>query len=62
MIKIEMRPVWERCECCNDYLCNLHGGHAHECCCPDIDTWVRDVDEIPVAIMIPVITGEEDED
>jgi DNA (cytosine-5)-methyltransferase 1 len=32
-------PAWVRCPLCEDFLCALHGGHAHECECPDIDGW-----------------------
>ena len=30
---------WERCDCCDDYLCNIHGCHAFECRCPGIEWW-----------------------
>lgn len=32
-------PAWAKCECCEDYLCNIHHTHAHECDCPSIDEW-----------------------
>ena len=32
-------PVWEPCDCCDEYLCNIHYRHAHECDCPSIDVW-----------------------
>lgn len=30
--------VWVPCGCGN-YWCFLHGVHAHECECPDIEGW-----------------------
>ena len=32
-------PAWVRCECCDDFLCTIHGVHVADCSCPDIDTW-----------------------
>lgn len=32
-------PAWVRCECCEDYICQVHGVHAFECSCPPIETW-----------------------
>jgi len=31
--------IWTRCACCDDYLCAIHGGHAHECPCPAVEDW-----------------------
>jgi hypothetical protein len=31
-------PIWERCTGCDDYVCNVHRTHTHDCDCPDIDT------------------------
>lgn len=39
--KILHRPAWVRCECCEDFLCTIHGMHAYDCPCPDIDGWAR---------------------
>lgn len=37
--------LWQRCELCEDFVCNWHGVHAWECDCPDIDYWAEhDVD------------------
>lgn len=33
------RPAWEACDCCEDWICNIHGCHAHDCDCPPIDDW-----------------------
>ena len=33
--------TWVKCDCCEDFLCNIHGGHAFECPCPAIDEWVE---------------------
>lgn len=30
---------WTRCECCEDFICNIHGMHAYDCDCPPIDEW-----------------------
>ncbi len=32
-------PYWQPCECCDDFWCNLHGMHTHECPCLEIDEW-----------------------
>ena len=35
-------PAWERCECCDDFVCNIHVGlHAHDCDCPSIEAWTE---------------------
>jgi hypothetical protein len=34
-----IRVYWERCDCCQDYICNLHEMHAHDCECPPVDDW-----------------------
>ena len=34
-------PAWMPCQCCDDFLCTIHGEHVHECPCPPIDTWAR---------------------
>lgn len=36
-------PAWQKCECCDDYVCNIHvGQHAHDCSCPGIDEWAEE--------------------
>lgn len=35
-----MATIWERCGGCMDYVCNVHGRHAYDCQCPDIDTFL----------------------
>lgn len=36
-------PAWQKCECCDDYVCNVHPGqHAHDCDCPSIDAWAEE--------------------
>ena len=30
---------WIKCECCEDYVCQVHGRHAHECSCGAIEEW-----------------------
>lgn len=32
---------WTKCDMCDDFVCNVHGGlHVAECICPDIETWI----------------------
>jgi len=33
---------WTRCECCEDFWCNIHDQHAYDCDCPPIDEWETD--------------------
>lgn len=35
-------PAWVPCPCCDNFLCTLHGEHAHDCACPPIDDWTLD--------------------
>lgn len=31
---------WVPCDCCENYICNIHKMHAHDCPCPSIeDEW-----------------------
>lgn len=30
---------WVKCEACDDYLCEEHEMHAHECECPPVEAW-----------------------
>ena len=41
MGKVKLIPVWEKCECCDDFLCNLHGDHVGDCECPPIEDWAE---------------------
>src|SRR5262245_50123366 len=34
-------PAWVPCDCCENYLCRLHGGHVHDCSCPPLEEWDR---------------------
>ena len=36
------KPAWVRCPCCENYWCNQHEKHAHECDCPPIEQWETD--------------------
>ena len=38
---VELIPAWVPCECQN-YLCTIHGKHAHDCDCPPIEEWSVD--------------------
>jgi len=31
--------TWQRCDCCNEFVCTVHDQHASECDCPEIDQW-----------------------
>jgi DNA (cytosine-5)-methyltransferase 1 len=33
-------PAWVQCECCDDYICQVHGVHAFECECAAVEEWV----------------------
>jgi DNA (cytosine-5)-methyltransferase 1 len=33
---------WVRCECCDDFVCTIHGEHVYDCECPPIDEWDSD--------------------
>lgn len=33
-------PAWLLCECCEDYLCTIHGGHVFDCECPALEEWI----------------------
>jgi hypothetical protein len=35
--------IWEECEMCGDYICNIHEVHTAECSCPCIEVWVSDL-------------------
>jgi DNA (cytosine-5)-methyltransferase 1 len=41
-----LAPAWVKCECCDDYVCQVHGCHAHECSCGAIEEWA-DADASP---------------
>ncbi len=36
---IETIPAWLPCDSCENYLCTIHGKHAHECDCAEIAEW-----------------------
>ena len=40
-------PAWDRCPDCEDYWCNIHHQHVHDCDCPPIEEW--DID--PYALL-----------
>lgn len=41
-----MVPAWVKCDCCEDYICQAHGEHAHDCTCSSIEQWA-DADASP---------------
>lgn len=46
-------PAWERCECCDDFICNIHGVHVYDCKCPGIEYWAKiDVDPYSPCIVV----------
>lgn len=32
-------PCWTLCDMCEDYICNIHKMHAHDCDCQPIEWW-----------------------
>jgi len=32
-------PTWIPCPYCQDFWCTIHQAHAHDCECPDLQTW-----------------------
>ena len=32
-------PPWVPCPCCENWVCRIHGSHAHDCECPPVDEW-----------------------
>ncbi len=36
------KPAWVRCPCCENFWCNRHEMHAHDCRCPPIEEWTTD--------------------
>jgi len=34
------KPVWEKCDMCDDFICNVHQSHVYDCECPGIEFWV----------------------
>ena len=32
-------PAWVLCPDGDNFICSWHGGHAHDCECPDLETW-----------------------
>lgn len=32
---------WVLCECCEDYLCNIHKMHVFDCDCPSVEEWIE---------------------
>jgi hypothetical protein len=33
------KPCWEPCEHCEEYICNIHNDHVHDCECQPLDWW-----------------------
>lgn len=52
--RIEIKPIWERCNCCDDFICNLHEVHVYDCACPEIDVWIELTID-PYNYLIPII-------
>jgi len=36
---IKSPPAWVKCDCCDDYICTIHGKHVFECDCKEIEWW-----------------------
>lgn len=41
------KPAWVPCDCCDNFICTIHGGHAHDCDCPPLDVWDADLGMVP---------------
>ena len=37
-----IRPAWVACGDCENFWCQRHGFHAHDCDCPSIEEWDND--------------------
>jgi DNA (cytosine-5)-methyltransferase 1 len=48
--------IWEPCQDCGNDWCNIHGKHASECGCPDLDAWAKDPAETLLPPQTPGIT------
>ena len=33
------KPAWTECPDCDEFWCNIHNEHAHDCPCPGIEAW-----------------------
>jgi DNA (cytosine-5)-methyltransferase 1 len=50
--------AWVPCECCDEFVCTWHGGHASDCECPSIEDWETDPYAQPhPALRVDVIVG-----
>lgn len=36
------KPAWVPCECCDEFVCTIHGGHVSDCACPPVEEWECD--------------------
>ena len=53
--------IWEPCRDCGNDWCNIHGKHALECGCPELDAWEKDPAETILPSPSPgvsVFTGD----
>ncbi len=56
------RPIaaWTPCPCCENYLCHIHTGHAHDCPCPPVEDWEsRGLNPYLTSPPAPKETGQE---
>ena len=47
MHKTKRGGAWTPCPCCENFLCTIHGGHAHDCPCPPVEEWTTDPYAMP---------------
>ena len=52
------RPIWEPCDDCEEYVCNIHHENAADCPCPGIDDW--NVDPYTTPLRFVVAQGKEE--
>ena len=42
-VRLCLTPAaWMPCQCCEDYICTIHGMHAYDCECPPMEEWETD--------------------
>lgn len=50
-------PAWVPCDGCEDFYCQIHQQHAHDCDCPPIEEWITDPYSAPDPP--PIAAGRE---
>ena len=58
--QVETRPLWVRCDLCDDFICTRHEQHAHDCTCPSVD-WFAEYNFWPYDQSDDQFTGDPDD-